>query len=362
MYGKPPCPRFGEGGALGPLYAVPSASGTAELRPKAPRSLPPPPRTPKPNPAPRCGPPRPGRGASPPAAPAAASRPFPVLPRPPGRAGCPGGPAAPRHPPAQLRAHLVPPPGPLLPPPALALTPALGRAAAASPAGPPAAAAALAASREPAARGEEVRGGEKPLARAPSQPSPPPPAPGPALTGRAGGAGGGVPPGSTPLPGTERGRAPRTASGELGASAWLRREFGGGAERSGAAMSRLLSLRRTAPGAPRVPRVRKCAAGRCRGEGDHHPLLFPHQGNGVVFQFARKTSFQPLLCVVPRYLNLMRYRRCQRPVAPKHSILGSAEAVPCCVAVRTRVTAHFLYSRERAIYLDLKKRECRKIN
>lgn len=42
---------------MGPLYAVPSASGTAELRPKAPRSLPPPPRTPKPNPAPRCGPP-----------------------------------------------------------------------------------------------------------------------------------------------------------------------------------------------------------------------------------------------------------------------------------------------------------------
>ncbi|XP_062370864.1 basic proline-rich protein-like [Cinclus cinclus] len=52
--------------------------------------------------------------------------------------------------PAPFPAHLVL----LLPPPAPALTPALGRAAAAaSPAGPPAAAAALAASREPAARG-----------------------------------------------------------------------------------------------------------------------------------------------------------------------------------------------------------------
>lgn len=350
MYRKPPCPRFGEGRRWGPSmqFRLPLARPSSARKPLAPH---------RPHPAPLSQT-RPGRGAPPLAASAAASRPFPVRPRPPGRAGCPGSPAVPRHPPAPLRSHLVPPPGLLLPPPALALTPALGRAAAPSPAGPPAAAAALAASREPAARGEEVRGERNP--RPGPRPSPPRRLrhPGPlsraAQAGRAAGIRLGAPRSAVRRVPAVPGRAPRTASGELGAESLA-------AGPSGAAMSRLAVL---------APHGSWRSAGTPSSEVRGGTLLWGRRPSPAPFSAPGKWGRLPLCTenLLPAFCCALfpaTWTWCGTEGARDLSLRRrqpSALPVPCCVVVRTCVTAHLLCSRQRAVYLHLKEKKCRKIN
>lgn len=304
---------------MGPLYAVPSASGTAELSSKAPHSPPPPPRTPKPNPA---------RTRSPAACSLRSC--VPTLPRAPPAPRQGGLPRQPRCPPAPSC------PAPLSPRPAAGAAPAAtsscpysgaGQGGGTIPRRPPSC---RGGTRSLTGTGGERgggAGGEKPPARAPSQPSPPPPAPRPALTGRAGGAGGGDPPGSTPLRGTESaGRAgPGAAHSERRAG---RREFGGGAERSSdepascPCAARLLALR----GYPEFGSARRDAA---VGKETVTRSFFRTREMGSSSTLHGKPPSSLLLRVVPRYLNLMRYGRCQRPVAPKETTLGSARAVLC---------------------------------